>query len=151
MAAPDPSQPSEPGSRGVLHLPSPYSFADTVGRLLAAFAGHGIKVFIVIDQQAEAAAAGLDMPPTTLFLFGNPKAGTPLMLARPQSGIDLPLKALVSESSPGEVSVTLNTAAYIIERHSLPAEFLANLAPVERLVAHLLWSSPVPAEPPPGL
>jgi uncharacterized protein (DUF302 family) len=61
-----------------------------------------------------------------------------LYLARPQSGVDLPLKALVSESTSGEVSVTLNTATYIIERHSLPAEFQANLTPVERLVATAL-------------
>jgi uncharacterized protein (DUF302 family) len=108
--------------------------------LLSAFTGHGIKVFVVIDQRAEASAAGLNMPPTTLILFGNPKAGTPLMLARPQSGIDLPLKVLVSESSPGQVSVALNAAAYIIERHSLPSEFLASLAPVERLVATALQS-----------
>jgi len=55
---------------------SPYPFADTVRRLLSAFADHGIKVFAAIDQQAEAAAAGLTMPPTTLIIFGNPKAGT---------------------------------------------------------------------------
>ena len=133
-----PSHPAEPGSRGVQQLPSPYPFAETVERLLSAFASHGIKVFVVIDQQAEASAVGLDMPPTTLILFGNPKAGTPLMLARPQSGIDLPLKALISESSSGEVSVTLNTAAYLLERHALPAEFLVNLAPAERLVATAL-------------
>jgi uncharacterized protein (DUF302 family) len=68
--------------------------------LLSAFADHGIKVFATIDQQAEAAAAGLTMPPTTLIIFGNPKAGTPLMLAQPRSGLDLPLKVLVSESVP---------------------------------------------------
>ncbi|GLQ46310.1 hypothetical protein GCM10007862_13610 [Dyella lipolytica] len=117
---------------------SPYLFDDTVQRLLAAFADRSIKVFATIDQRAEALAVGLTMPPTTLILFGNPRAGTPLMLANPQSGVDLPLKALVVEPSPGRVEVILNSAAYIIRRHALPAELLANLAPVERLVAGIL-------------
>lgn len=124
-------------SAGVVSFRSAYSFDDTVCRLLAAFADHGIKVFATIDQQAAALAVGLSMPPTTLILFGNPKAGTPLMLANPQSGVDLPLKALVVESQ-GSVDVIVNSAAYIIQRHALPAELIANLAPVERLIAGVL-------------
>ena len=120
---------------GVTTLASAHSFAETVQRLLAAFSDRGIKVFATIDQQAEARAAGLAMPPTTLILFGNPKAGTPLMLARPESGLDLPLKVLVSEAEPGHVSVSFNTAAYIVERHKLPPQLAANLAPAEQLVA----------------
>jgi uncharacterized protein (DUF302 family) len=125
-------------SRGVLSISSPYPFADTVRRLRSAFVDHGIKLFVEIDQQAEASAVGLTMPPTTLIVFGNPKAGTPLMLARPQSGIDLPLKVLVYESPPGQVSVVFNAAAYIIDRHSLPPEMASNLAPAERLIAAAL-------------
>ena len=120
--------------RGIVSVPSPYSFVDTVARLLSAFTGHGIKVFATIDQRAEAAAVGLTMPPTTLLLFGNPRAGTPLMVAQPISGIDLPLKALVTESVSGEVLVSFNAATYILERHSLPAELLNNLVPAERLI-----------------
>jgi uncharacterized protein (DUF302 family) len=127
-------------NRGIVNIVSPYPFADTVRHLLSAFAEHGIKVFAVIDQQAEAVAVGLTMPPTTLILFGNPKAGTPLMLAQPQSGIDLPLKALVSEAVPGQVSVSLNAASYIIERHGLPSELKSNLAPAEQLIASVLQS-----------
>jgi uncharacterized protein (DUF302 family) len=92
-------------------------------------------VFATIDQRAEAMAVGLTMPPTTLIIFGSPKAGTALMLAQPLSGIDLPLKALVSESTPGQVMVSFNAATYIIERHSLSAELLSNLVPAERLIA----------------
>jgi uncharacterized protein (DUF302 family) len=123
---------------GIVSFKSPHPFDDTVRRLLAAFADHGIKVFAAIDQRAEAVAVGLTMPPTTLILFGNPKAGTPLMLANPQAGVDLPLKALVVEPSPGRVEVILNSAAYIIMRHALPTALVANLAPVERLVAGVL-------------
>ena len=133
-----PPIPGTANSRGAVSIVSPYEFGDTVRRLLSAFADHGIKVFAAIDQQAEALAVGLTMPPTTLIVFGNPKAGTPLMLARPQSGLDLPLKVLVSESMPGQVFVSFNAAAYIIERHSLPPELESNLAAAERLIAKAL-------------
>jgi uncharacterized protein (DUF302 family) len=125
-------------SAGVLRFKSPYTFDDTVQRLLGALKDHGIKVFASIDQRAEAQAVGLSMPSTVLILFGNPKGGTPLMLANPQAGIDLPLKILISESQPGRVDVFMNASEYIIERHALPHELLANIAPVERLIAGAL-------------
>jgi len=127
-----------PDTAGIVSVRSPYPFAETVRRLLAGFAEHGIKVFATIDQAAEAAAAGLAMPPTTLIVFGNPRAGTPLMLARPLSGLDLPLKALVTEPVPGEVAVSFNAASYVIRRHSLPPELVGNLEPPERLIANLM-------------
>lgn len=123
---------------GITTLASPYAFSETVQRLLAAFADKGIKVFANIDQQAEASAAGLNMPPTTLILFGNPKAGTPLMLAQASSGLDLPLKVLVSEAQAGEVLVYCNTAAYILERHGLDAGLGKNISPAENLIAATL-------------
>jgi uncharacterized protein (DUF302 family) len=123
---------------GLLTVESPHSFARTVERLTSEFRAHGIKVFAVIDQQAEAAGAGIEMWPATLIVFGNPRAGTPLMLTRPASGIDLPLKAFVSEAVPGKVLVNLNAADYLVERHSLPSALSANLAPAERLVMNVL-------------
>lgn len=125
-------------TRGIVSLRSPYGFADTVRLLLAAFADKGIKVFTTIDQQAEARAVGLTMPPTTLIVFGSPRAGTPLMLASPEVGLDLPLKALVSEAAPGDVTVFLVAASAIIERYALPKELAGNLAPAEQLIAHVL-------------
>jgi uncharacterized protein (DUF302 family) len=125
-------------SAGIARFPSPYPFADTVKHLLDAFASHGIKVFATIDQRAEAQAVGLSMPPTTLILYGNPKAGTPVMLANLQSGIDLPLKVLIVEPEPGQVEVLLNRAEYIIQRHALPQALSANLVPAERLIASVL-------------
>jgi len=110
---------------GIVSLRSPYSFADTVQRLLSAFANHGLKVFAAIDQKAEAAAVALTMPPTTLLLFGNPKAGTPIMLTQP----------LAALAAPGEVIVSFNAAAYILQRHSLPDELSTNLAPAESVIA----------------
>lgn len=123
---------------GIVSLPSPYSFGDTVQRLLSAFAHHGLKIFATIDQKAEAAEVALTMPPTTLLLFGNPKSGTPIMLAHPLAALDLPLKVLVTESAPGEVIVSFNTSAYVIQRHSLPAELSNNLAPAENVIAEAI-------------
>ena len=125
--------PPTPGD--ITTIRSSYAFPETVQRLLAAFASHGIKVFASIDQAAEAASVGLSLPPATLLIFGNPKAGTPLMAQQPLSALDLPLKALVTESSPGEVMVSFNTAAYILRRHALPQGLLNNLQPAERLIA----------------
>jgi uncharacterized protein (DUF302 family) len=133
-----PSEPPGNDDHGVVTIQSPYPFPDTVERLKAALHAKGIKLFAAIDQQSEAAAVGLSMPPTVLLIFGNPKGGTPLMLERPLSGLDLPLKALISEARPGEVLVSLNAAEYLIHRHGLPAEFLSNVAPIEQLIRHTL-------------
>jgi uncharacterized protein (DUF302 family) len=124
-------------SAGIVRFQSPYSFDDTVQRLLAAMASHGIKVFATIDQQAEAVAAGLSMPPMMLIVYGNPKAGTPVMLANLASGIDLPLKALVIEPENGRVEVVINATDYLMQRHALPPALAANLAPAERLIASM--------------
>ena len=124
-------------SNGVARFSSPYSFRETVQRLLAALAGHGIKIFATWDQQAEASAVGLAMPPTTLIVFGSPRAGTPLMLAQPESALDLPLEVLVLESA-GQVFVCFNTPEYIIQRHALPEHMSANLAPAFALIERAL-------------
>jgi uncharacterized protein (DUF302 family) len=124
-----------PSPSGIVSVRSAYPFAETVERLRSAFASHGLKIFATIDQRAEAATAGLTMPPTTLLIFGNPKAGTPIMLERPFAALDLPLKALVTESTPGEVIVSFNAAAYVVQRHSLSPGLTDNLAPAERVIA----------------
>jgi len=123
-----------PEEAGIQTIKSGHPFADTVSRLTSAFQSHGIKIFSTIDQQAEAAAAGLTMEPVTLILFGNPKAGTPLMVAQPISALDLPLKVIVWVSDNG-VFVSFNTAAYLLARHHLPAVLAANIAPAEKLIA----------------
>ncbi len=128
-------------SSSIVNLESPYTFSDTVRRLLAAFAAKSIKVFAIIDQQAEASAVGLVMPPTTLVIFGNPQAGTPLMLANPQVGVDLPLKVLISEVTPGQVVVCFTSAAAIVQRHGLPSALAANLVPAEHVIEAALSKS----------
>jgi uncharacterized protein (DUF302 family) len=125
---------SRSNERGIVTIKSRLPFSQTVELLRSTFESHGIKVFAVIDQQAEARAAGLDMPPMVLILFGNPKAGTPLMVARPLSGLDLPLKALVSEANAGEVLVSLNSTRYLLERHGIEDRFGSNIEPAARLI-----------------
>jgi uncharacterized protein (DUF302 family) len=80
---------------GVVTKVSSRSVADTVSALQELLAAKGVKVFTVIDQQAEARAAGLDLRETTLVVFGNPAAGTGVMVAAPLAALDLPLKVLV--------------------------------------------------------
>ena len=75
------------------------------------------------------------MRPTKLAIFGNPKAGTPVMLAAPSNAIDLPLKILIWEDADGKVWVSYNGPAYLQERHGLPPELMQNIAVVEALAA----------------
>jgi uncharacterized protein (DUF302 family) len=107
---------------------------QTLQRLQTAFAAKGLKVFAHLDQQVEARAVGLDQPPMHLLLVGNPRAGTPAMLAAPQSGLDLPLKVLAWEATPGKVEVGLNSADYLAAPHGLAPELTQNLRGLESLV-----------------
>src|SRR3954464_10257891 len=102
---------AEAGMADIRRLKSAYSFAETVQRLRAALEGKGFMIFAAIDQREAARSVGLDMPPTTLFIYGNPKGGTPLMLAAPDFGIELPLKLLVREEAGGKVLVVYTPAA----------------------------------------
>ena len=79
---------------GIISQPSPYSVTETVDRLEAILQAKGITIFVRIDQRAEAKKVGLSLRPTQLLLFGNPEAGTPLMVAEPTIALDLPLKLL---------------------------------------------------------
>ena len=90
---------------GIETVPSRYSVDETVARLQSLLAEKDIKLFCLIDHSGEAAAVGLAMPPTKLLIFGNPKAGTPLMVAAPSTALDLPLKILVAQTEEGKVLV----------------------------------------------
>jgi uncharacterized protein (DUF302 family) len=89
----------------------------------------------VIDHSGEAEKAGLRMPATKVLIFGNPKGGTPLMVASPSVAIDLPLKILVAEDAAGKVSISYNAPEYLLARHHLPAELLQNIAVAGALAA----------------
>src|SRR5215469_10872761 len=109
--------------------------SETVERLKAILRSKGITLFAVIDHSGEAAKVGMKMPNTKLLIFGNPKGGTPLMLAAPSIAIDLPLKILVAEDAQGKVWISYNTPEYLKERHGLPDNLVANIAVVQTLAA----------------
>jgi len=95
----------------------------------------GVAIFALIDHSGEAEKAGLKMRPTQLLIFGNPKGGTPLMLAAPSTAIDLPLKALVWEDADGKVWLSYNSPDYLQQRHGFPADLEKNIAAIEPLLA----------------
>jgi uncharacterized protein (DUF302 family)/uncharacterized membrane protein YidH (DUF202 family) len=116
---------------GIISQRSNHSLNETVEKLKGLLQAKGVTLFAVIDHSGEAEKAGLKMPPTKLLIFGNPKGGTPLMLASPSVAIDLPLKVLVAEDASGKVSMSYNSPAYLKQRHNLPDELLQNIAVVE--------------------
>jgi uncharacterized protein (DUF302 family)/uncharacterized membrane protein YidH (DUF202 family) len=122
-------------NKGMVERPSNHSVEQTVDRLKNALQSKGVTLFALIDHSGEAEKVGMKMPPTKLLIFGNPKGGTPLMLAAPSSAIDLPLKILVSEDGQGKVWISYNSPQYLQNRHELPQELLANIAVVETLAA----------------
>jgi len=120
---------------GIVEIPSNYSVDQTVDRLKGILEAKGVALFALVDHSGEAEKVGLEMPPTKLLIFGNPKAGTPVMIAAPSIAIDLPLKILVREDSQGKVWISYNSTAYLQQRHNAPVELMRSLAVVETLAA----------------
>ena len=108
-------------ANGITDLVSNYSVSETLDRLQSLLRAKGITSFARIDQAGEAKAVGLSMRPTELLVFGDPRAGTPLMEKYPSIAIDLPLKALAWESADGQVRLSYNSPEYLIKRHHLDA------------------------------
>ena len=120
---------------GIVRIPSHHSVDETVDRLKNILRSKEVTLFALIDHSGEAAKVGMKMPPTKLLIFGNPKGGTPLMLAVPSVALDLPLKILVSEDAQGKVWLSYNSPEYLKERYGLPANLLPNIAVIETLAA----------------
>jgi uncharacterized protein (DUF302 family) len=120
---------------GIVNRLSNHSVDDTVRRLKESLSAKGITLFALIDHSGEAEKAGLKMLPTKLLLFGNPKAGTPLMMAAPSAALDLPLKILIWQDAQGKVWLSYNSAEYLKERHGLPQNLVQNIAVVDALAA----------------
>ncbi len=123
--------------KGIINTPSNHSVDETVERLKRILEAKGATLFALVDHSGEAEKVGMKMLPTKLFIFGNPKAGTPLMLAAPSIAIDLPLKIVIWEDSEGNVWVSYNSAEYLQARHGLSLELLRNIEVVETLAARV--------------
>jgi uncharacterized protein (DUF302 family) len=118
---------------GLVTLKSAHSVEETVARIHAVLQAKQIREFALIDHSAEAEKAGLLMPKTQVVIFGNPKGGTPLMLAAPSVAIDLPLKLLVREDAEGQVWISYWSAEALLERHGLVDSFAGNIAVIEAI------------------
>jgi uncharacterized protein (DUF302 family) len=123
-----------PADAGIAAVPSKHDVPRSLDRLETILKGKGITVFARIEHSAEAAKVGLAMRPTALLVFGNPKAGTPLMVAAPSVALDLPLKVLAWEDAQGQVWLGYNSPAYLQRRHGLKDDQAKSLAGVSALV-----------------
>jgi uncharacterized protein (DUF302 family) len=120
-------------AQGIIGKVSNHSVDETVEKLKSILQSKGVTLFVLVDHSGEAEKAGMKMPPTKLLIFGNPKTGTPVMLAAPSAAIDLPLKILVSEDGQGKVWISYNSPEYLQTRHGLPQDLLQNIAVVKTL------------------
>ena len=124
---------TSPSDNGIVTIPSHQSVDRTVQKLQGILEAKGVKLFTLVDHSGEAEAAGLHMRPTKLLIFGNPKAGTPIMIASPSAAIDLPLKMLVWEDADSRVWISYNSPSYLQARHGFPTELLQNIGVVSAL------------------
>ena len=127
--------PGSAAEEGIVSIPSNHTVDETVDRLKQILQSKGVTLFALIDHSGEAEKVGMKMPPTKLLIFGNPKGGTPLMLAAPSIAIDLPLKILVWQNAQRKVWLSYNSPEYLKDRHGLPQDLLQNIAVVETLAA----------------
>ena len=119
---------------GITRITSAHPVARTMERLESLLRERGVMIFARIDFSGDAARAGLSLREEQMLIFGNPKAGTPLMQSVPAAGLDLPLKALVWADADGRTQIAYNDPHYIIRRHGLDAALAANLAVVVPLI-----------------
>jgi uncharacterized protein (DUF302 family) len=118
-----------PAVDGLIVLPTKHSAADVLARIVSIAESKGLTVFAKIDFSGDAAKSKLAMAPSGLVIFGNPVAGTPVMVAAPTAAIDLPLKVLAFEQD-GHTWVAYNDPKYLQRRHGFPQDLVKNLAPI---------------------
>src|SRR5580700_8950861 len=120
--------------QGIERVASTRGFDETVAHFEQLIAAKGMMLFANIDFTGDAKRAGLTMPRMRLLVFGNPKGGTPVMVAAPSSALDLPLKVLIANATDGKTWLSYNTPEYLAERHDIPADLAKNIAGIRVLV-----------------
>lgn len=118
---------------GMVHLSSPYPVSKLLERLQSLVASRGLTILARINHSGDAASVGLKMPPTELLIFGNPRSGTPVMIASPTTALDLPLKALVWQDAEGGIWLSYNSPEYFKQRHNIPEDLLKNISGIRAI------------------
>src|SRR6266566_8645909 len=135
----DPTPSTTPPSvEGIVTRPSPFSVEETLARLQEAIRSRKLNLFAHIDHSGEAKRVGLKMQEAHVLIFGNPKGGTPLMIASPLLALDLPLKVLIWQGEDDQVWVSSTSAAYLKVRYSIPQEFIGNIAVIDAVIEQAL-------------
>lgn len=122
---------------GLVTVASKYSVRDSLDRLEAEAKARGLAVFARIDHAAGAASVAMQLRPTEVLIFGNPKGGTPLMQSNQTIGIDLPLKVLGWQGADGKVRLAYNDPGWLARRHRLGADSDASVNALATLLANL--------------
>ncbi|MEM7796527.1 MAG: DUF302 domain-containing protein [Cyanobacteria bacterium P01_C01_bin.118] len=104
---------------GLIVKASPYTVEETETRFKKILESKGLNLFATVDHAQNASGAGLDLRPTRVVIFGNPKVGTPLMQCQQTIAIDLPQKVLIWEDDQGNVQLAYNDPQYLGGRHRL--------------------------------
>jgi uncharacterized protein (DUF302 family) len=125
----------------IANIPCKSSVDETVSRIKSLLQEQGITIYNQIDQQVEASKYGLPLKPLQLLVFGNPKAGIPLMQINPLCGLDLPLKVLVWEDNLKKVWVSYYRFDYLQKRFDLPSDLIAHLSRAESIILKAISSN----------
>src|SRR6266702_7354780 len=137
----DPTKSGTPPSvEGILTRSSPFSVEETLEHLLEAIHSRNLNLFAHIDHSGEAKRVGFTMQEAHVLIFGNPKGGTPLMIASPLLALDLPLKVLVWQSEDKRVWVSTTSVAYLRDRYAIPQELVGNIAVIDAVIEQALQS-----------
>jgi uncharacterized protein (DUF302 family) len=135
----DPTMTATPPSvEGIVTRPSPFTVGETLKRLQEIIRSRNLTLFAHIDHSGEARRVGLTMQEAHVLIFGNPKGGTPLMIASPLLALDLPLKVLVWQSADDQVWVSTTSVTYLRDRYAIPQELVGNIAVVDAIIQQAL-------------
>jgi uncharacterized protein (DUF302 family) len=127
-----------PPVEGIVTRPSPFSVEETLERLQEIIRSRNLTLFANIDHSGGAKRVGLTMQEAHVLIFGNPKGGTPLMIASPLIALDLPLKVLVWQSADHQVWVSTTSVTYLRDRYTIPQELVGNIAVVDIIIQQAL-------------
>lgn len=123
---------------GVITKASPHAIEETLERLEDTIRSHGLRLFTHINHSWEAQQVGLKMQEAHVLIFGNPKAGTPLMVASPLIALELPLKVLIWQSDNNHVWVSYPNVSHLAARYAVPQELASNIAGIDGLIDNVV-------------